>query len=65
MKYRIDWIQFTAALITIAAFTAALVACVTMYLPWPVTVPALTVAAIASCVWQHRYEANNSEEKDS
>lgn len=65
MRYRIDWIQFIAALITIAAFTAALVACVTMYLPRPVTFPALTVAAIASCVWQHRYEANNSEEKDS
>nr|DAV34555.1 MAG TPA: hypothetical protein [Caudoviricetes sp.] len=65
MKYRIDWIQFAAALITIAAFTAALIACVTMYLPWPVTVPTLTVAAIASCVWQHRYEANKHEEQDS
>lgn len=65
MKYRIDWIQFAAALITIAAFAAALIACVTMYLPWPVTVPALTVAAITSCVWQHRYESNNNEEKDS
>lgn len=65
MRYRIDWIQFIAALITIAAFTAALIACATMYLPWPVTVPALTVAAIASCVWQHRYEANSHEGKDS
>ena len=65
MRYRVDWIQFVAALVTIAAFTAALVACVTMYLPWPVTVPALTLAAIASCVWQHRYEANKHEGKDS
>lgn len=62
MMYRIDWIQFAAALATIAAFAAALVACVTMYLPWPVTVPALTVAAIASCVWLHRYEINAKEE---
>lgn len=65
MRYRIDWIQFVAALVTIAAFTAALVACVTMYLPWPVTVPALTVAAVASCVWLHRYDVNNNEGKDS
>lgn len=62
MRYRVDWIQFVAALVTLAAFAAALVACVTMYLPWPVTVPALTLAAIASCVWQHRYEINSKEE---
>lgn len=65
MRYRIDWIQFCAALVTLTSFFAALVACVTMYLPWPVTVPALTLAAIASCIWLHRYEANNNEGKDS
>lgn len=62
MRYRIDWIQFVAALVTIAAYTAALVACVTMYLPWPVTVPALLVAAVASCVWLHRHDLNERKE---
>lgn len=48
-KYQIDWAQFTAALITVAALVGAIVA---MFVfprqPWPVTFPLLIVAAVAS-----------------
>ena len=48
-KYLIDWGQFTAALITVAALVGAIVA---MFVfprqPWPGAVPMLIVAACAS-----------------
>ena len=48
-KYQIDWVQFTAALISVAALVGALVAMFAIPRePWPVTFPLLIVAAVAS-----------------
>lgn len=48
-KYQIDWVQFTAALITVAALVGAVVVMFVLpRAPWPVTFPLLIVAAVAS-----------------
>ena len=50
-KYQIDWVQFAAALITVAALVGAIVA---MFIlprqPWPVVFPLLCVAALFSVI---------------
>lgn len=50
-KYRVDWVQFIAALLTIGCLVGAIVV---MFLvprePWPITFPLLCVAALASAI---------------
>ena len=50
-KYQIDWGQFVCALITIGCLVGAIVA---MFLiqrePWPITIPLLCGAALASAI---------------
>ena len=58
-KYQIDWVQFAAALITVAALVGAIVAMFAMpRQPWPVTFPLLCVAALAGCVVDARLEGH-------
>ena len=56
-KYQIDWVQFAAALITVAALVGAVVA---MFVfprqPWPVVFPLLCVAALFSVIVDARME---------
>lgn len=56
-KYQIDWGQFAAALITVAALVGAVVA---MFVfprqPWPVVFPLLCVAALFSVIVDARME---------
>ena len=56
-KYQIDWAQFAAALITVAALVGAIVA---MFVfprqPWPVVFPLLCVAALFSVIVDARLE---------
>lgn len=56
-KYRIDWVQFAAALITIGCLVGVIVA---MFLmprqPWPVTFPLLCGAALFSVIVDARME---------
>ena len=40
MSYRIDWVQFFAALVALASYGATIAAMFAFYIPWPVTVPA-------------------------
>lgn len=61
MSYRIDWIQFLAALVALASYGATIVAMFAFYIPWPVTVPLMTVTFIAACVWLHRRDLHERE----
>ena len=58
-KYQIDWVQFAAALITVAALVGAIVA---MFIfprqPWPVVFPLLCVAALFSVIVDARMEGH-------
>ena len=56
-KYRVDWVQFVAALLTIGCLVGAIVVMFAMpRQPWPVTFPLLCVAALAECVVDARLE---------
>lgn len=61
-KYQIDWVQFAAALITVAALVGAIVA---MFVfprqPWPVAFPMLIVAACASFFVECRLGRHDQE----
>lgn len=61
-KYQIDWAQFAAALITVAALVGAIVA---MFVfprqPWPVAFPMLIVAACASFFVECRLGRHDQE----
>lgn len=61
-KYQIDWVQFAAALITVAALVGAIVA---MFVfprqPWPITFPLLIVAAVASFFVECRLGRHDQE----
>lgn len=61
MSYRIDWLQLAAAIVTLASYVATIVACFMFYVPWPITVPLMTVTFIASGVWSHRRELHERE----
>ena len=58
MSYRIDWTQFLAALVALASYGATITAMFAFYIPWPVTVPLMTVTFIASGIWSHRRDMN-------
>ena len=58
MNYRIDWTQFLAALVALASYGATIAAMFAFYIPWPVTVPLMTVTFIAACIWSHRRDVN-------
>lgn len=61
MSYRIDWIQFAAALVALASYGATIAACFMFYAPWPITVPLMFVTMIASAVWSHRSDLHERE----
>lgn len=61
MSYRIDWIQFAAAILALTSYAATIVACFAFYVPWPITVPLMTVTMIASALWSYRCEINERE----
>lgn len=58
MSYRIDWTQFLAALVALASYAATIASMFAFYIPWPVTVPLMTVTFIASGIWSHRRDVN-------
>lgn len=61
-KYQIDWVQFAAALIIVAALVGAIVAMFAMpRAPWPVTFPLLIVAAVASFFVECRLGRHDQE----
>lgn len=61
-KYQIDWVQFTAALITVAALVGAIVVMFVLpRAPWPVTFPLLIVAAVASFFVECRLGRHDQE----
>ena len=59
--YRVDWIQFLAALVALASYSATIAACFMLYMPWPITVPLMTTSFIASGVWSHRRDLHERE----
>jgi hypothetical protein len=59
--YRIDWIQLAAALTTMIAFTAVMWSVFALYIAWPVATPGMVTALIASGVWSHRHEVNQTK----
>ena len=61
MTYRIDWLQFAAALTALTAYGVVIWSCFAMYLPWPVSTPGMIVAFVASGVWSHRRSLNEAE----
>lgn len=60
-RYRIDWIQFLAAILALTSYAATIVACFAFYIPWPITVPLMFVTMIASGVWSHRRDQNEAK----
>lgn len=58
MSYRIDWTQFLAALVALASYAATIAAMFAFYIPWPITVPLMTVTFISSGIWSHRCDVN-------
>lgn len=60
--YRIDWIQLTAALTTMIAFAAVMWSVFALYIAWPVATPGMVTALIASGIWSHRHEVNQTRE---
>lgn len=60
MTYRIDWLQFAAALTALTAYGVVIWSCFAMYLPWPVSTPGMIAAFVASGVWSHRRSLNEA-----
>lgn len=58
MSYRIDWTQFLAALVALASYAATIAAMFAFYIPWPITVPLMTLTLTAAGVWAHRRDVN-------
>lgn len=58
MRYRIDWIQFLAAIAAIVCYGATIAAMFAFYIPWPITVPLMTLTLTAAGVWAHRRDVN-------
>lgn len=61
MSYRIDWIQFLAAIAAIVCYVSTIAACFMFYVPWPITVPLMVVTMIASGVWSHRRDQHETQ----
>lgn len=61
MSYRIDWLQFLAALTALVAYGVVIWSCFALYLPWPVSTPAMVLAFVASGVWSHRRDLHERE----
>ena len=59
-RYRIDWIQFLAAILALTSYAATIVAMFAFYIPWPITVPLMAVTMIAAAVWSHRRDQNET-----
>lgn len=58
-KYKIDWVQFICALITIGCLVGALVAMFAIPRePWPITIPLLCAAALGSAIVDASYQDN-------
>ena len=62
MIYRIDWTQFIAALVALASYAATIAACFMFYVPWPVTVPLMTLTLTAAGVWSYRRDLHEVED---
>ena len=72
MTYRIDWLQFAAALTALVAYGVVIWSCFALYLPWPVSTPGMIVAFLASGmivaflasgVWSHRRDVHERGRK--
>lgn len=61
MSYRIDWIQFLAAIAAIVCYAATIAACFAFYVPWPITVPLMVVTMIASAIWSFRRDQHGTQ----
>lgn len=61
MSYRIDWTQFLAAFVALASYAATIAAMFLFYIPWPVTVPLMTVTFIAAGIWSHRRDQHETK----
>lgn len=61
MSYRIDWLQFAAAIIALTAYGATIAAMFAFYIPWPVTVPLMAVTFVAAGIWSHRRDVNETK----
>lgn len=61
MTYRIDWIQFLAAIASIICYGATIAACFAFYVPWPITVPLMAVTLGASAVWSFRRDQHETQ----
>lgn len=60
-RYRIDWIQFLAAILALTSYAATIVACFAFYVPWPITVPLMVMTMSASAVWSHRRDQHETQ----
>ena len=60
-RYRIDWIQFLAAILALTSYSATIVACFAFYVPWPITVPLMVVTMSASAVWSSRRDRHETQ----
>lgn len=58
--YRVDWIQFLAAILSLIAYGIVIGACFAYRVPWPITTPALLTTFGAGCVWSWRRETHES-----
>lgn len=63
--YRVDWIQFLAAIVALISYAATIGACFMFYVPWPITVPLMAVTFIASGIWSHRRDVNERSGGDA
>lgn len=61
MNYRIDWIQFLAAILALTSYAATIVAMFAFYIPWPITLPLMTLTLTAAGVWSHRRDLHETE----
>lgn len=61
MTYRIDWIQFLAAIAAIVCYAATIAACFAFYVPWPITVPLMAITLAASAVWSFRRDQHETQ----
>ena len=52
--YRVDWLQFSAALVALVAYGIVIGACFAYRVPWPIMTPALLMTFGAGCVWSWR-----------
>lgn len=52
--YRVDWVQFLAAVVALVAYGITLGACFAYRVPWPITTPAMLTTFAAGCVWSWR-----------